>query len=494
MAITIGEAVVKAKLDTKEFNSQLKAMSKAFNKSANFLSKTIIAPAIALGSLGVFKYLKTTDALARATNASIISLKISFNQLLFRIGETIIKKFKLIETMDKLRKVIDGLDEKKINTILDVVKWTAVSVIVMKLASGLLNAARAINTIRNGVIAMEGAKVGGAVATGASTGIGSGIGSGISLLIYSFREQIKKMIIKYLPVRSVSGAPLSGMGVKELYVGRGAGMMPMTGNREVTGLTTNIFSSLKLNSLYLVKSLLGLSAVVYASALVFKALKPYLGEVADSFKESLPWIVTFSNWIKSLGGILNMLSISFDYLKASVGLVADSFIVAMNIVGAGIASLAAIFTDILRLDFFDIKDDLKGIFIDLDNRIKDIVDNRAKIFSEIGKERKEQAPDKKVFASSISSTSIEGLNRAFQEYYSQTMALDVQKDIASRAEKQRAEQIALLQEIRDNKYTNKNTNVPTPKVGEYFIPNSMGTGSIYNSTMDMIRSQGQPVF
>lgn len=526
MAITLAEAVVKVKMDDTVYKKQLSALGSQLNKFSGFLSKKILLPSLALGGKGIFDYLKTTDKLAKQTNAAINTLKFSFKQFSFRLGEVIIQKFRLVEVIGKLSKALNSLNAEKIDKILDVIKWTAVSAIILKVASSLLTAAGAINSIRNGIIAIEATKGVGAVAKGVGKGYGPSIAQGaatggagaITWFIVAMRkawfESISR-ITKYYEIsfnrtinKTLRASLKSAQGPKpDLFFKSFTKLLSMKMIREQKSLQpVELLDPMK-NTKSLISfkvALGGLFAVLKRWAIIELAIHT-LGKVFETFgfdvstltkglKLLWDFIKTFASKLWSALGVLSgMMDLLLSPIKAVINIIIDSLsllVSALSFNAKTISEAWKKFGDNFYKNGELVTDSL--------DKIKSNWNDWWNTQATSG-----QAKDKKVFAESIGTTGLEGLNQVFQDFYSQTMMLELEK-----------EQVSLLKQIRDNTANNAKNfpinqalkeNMQSAYTGN-LKPTTYNTtmdaykkevrsGSVYASTMDMIRKQtAMPAF
>lgn len=530
--VPIVEALVVLKLDETKFGQelnnltkrisktvnnklgqQMQNLGKQLNKTANFLSKVIIAPTIALGGVGFIKYLKTTDQLARQTNATLNSLKFAFSQFLFRLGEVIIKKFQLIKVMEKLKDILNNLDTKKIGVILDVVKWVAVSVIILKLASSLLIVAGALVKIRNGMIAIEAARATGAMVSNTSAGVQAGaVGSGANVLIAHLIVRIKEVwrglgqVIK--PLNKVKPMPSFPLVNK---------VKPMSGfpldNTVASAKSVKEFS--KVTAFNNVAGALGkLFVVLVAFDAIAKALAPELERFNVSFKDIFKALGTILKYvIQTISAVVTTILAGFSAIGSLIGLGMRTIGVA---IGTGLQNIITLTLGIINSvmsggvftkngrkaigettdsvvnnfngGFDQIEDFFNKYFMkDLESSGNKIIDAWKNIGGKnwFGPDKDNQEAPKNVFAESISSTDISGLNKAFQDFYSQTALLTETQT-----------QTNLLKEIAMNTKPQNSTNTGSPKWAKQAFNNmdKEAFRSVFTETTGMNWDTGLPVY
>lgn len=441
--IDIADAVVKVKLEKSSFGRDMKKMVREFDSMANKLSKTIIAPTIALGTLGVMKYLKTTDALARSMNASIIKLKFSFNQFLFRLGETIIKKYELVKVIDKLSAALNKIDSKKISAFLDVVKWTAITVLIMKSVAALVRLSGVITNIRNGMLELEGVKAvagakGGAVSTAVGTGAGFGITQAIVKGVVHFKADIistfKKISISFSNAWVMAQAKsMSNETYKMGFIGKatdritgigrgglgrsGYGSTSAMGKAgEFTASLVSFMGQIKAIGAILIRLAAPVLLVVSAFKAVFTTFQN-VGVTFEWFTSSLSKVFTALEYLSNaIGSVVDVISIGIKTLGVAFALVAKTY--TLGLVGNSYKDIISNYTDDVMITF----------------------QKRIDSWKAIGNKSNEASGDKSVYASSVSSgIGVTELNKAFQDYYSQTMMYDIGK-----------QQVDLLKQIVKN--------------------------------------------
>ena len=107
----------------------------ALNSAASLMFKGIIAPTAIMATLGVKKYLQTTEIGARQLGMSLMFLYRAWDQMLARIGKAIASHGELRAVVDKLKKFIDSIDDRKIMQMLSVAKWSAILFIMIKMVA-----------------------------------------------------------------------------------------------------------------------------------------------------------------------------------------------------------------------------------------------------------------------------------------------------------------------------------------------------------------------
>ena len=200
---TIAEYGIKLKVDNTDFKKQigdlrkearaLGQIGKEFSHAAHFLTAAVVAPITALGTMGVKKYLESTDAGAKTLKSSLSSLSESWNQMLGRIGKVIVGHGELGKKVESLKHWLDSIDEKKINQMLNLAKWAAMLATVLKITGEFYKWRSLIlkMEVNEGILAMLEAKRGGK-SGGAGQGIlatfGVGGLAGISKILSDFQK------------------------------------------------------------------------------------------------------------------------------------------------------------------------------------------------------------------------------------------------------------------------------------------------------------------
>ena len=139
------QATTAAEMQGKALKTQignLRKQARAFsqiasglNKAASVLFKTIVAPALLLGGLGVKKYMQSNEKGAAQLRTGVKGLTKSWDQFLGRVGRVIYNSGILTKVIDKLKKILDGLDDKKIGQLLNVAKWAAILWVMIKITA-----------------------------------------------------------------------------------------------------------------------------------------------------------------------------------------------------------------------------------------------------------------------------------------------------------------------------------------------------------------------
>lgn len=167
---TLAEAIVSLKLDDsqlkKQINAataQLKKIGDSLNKTANNIFKYALAPMLAIGTLGVRKFMQTTESSAGHLNASILRLRYAFDQFLARVGKVLVEKFHLAEVIDKIASALERISPETIEKLVKAFAALALVFVSLKGLSFILTAMDKLAKIPTGVLTGIG-KVGGAVA------------------------------------------------------------------------------------------------------------------------------------------------------------------------------------------------------------------------------------------------------------------------------------------------------------------------------------------
>jgi hypothetical protein len=103
------------------------------NKIAATIFKFVVAPTIALGGLGVRKYMQTTEVGAKKLREAMAGLHHSWDQFLARVGRVIYNTGILSKVIERLRHFLNSLDDEKILRILNYAKWAAILGVITKM-------------------------------------------------------------------------------------------------------------------------------------------------------------------------------------------------------------------------------------------------------------------------------------------------------------------------------------------------------------------------
>lgn len=157
MPLVLADAVVRVGLDTSALRKEARALGVIggeLNKIASTIFKFAVAPAIVLGTLGVKKFLETTDSGARELKKSLSGLHYAWDQLLARIGKAIYSNTALGRSIKELVKFINSIDEAKLMAMFDNVKLalfaftlTKIVALLTQTVSGMIRTAAAMATI-----------------------------------------------------------------------------------------------------------------------------------------------------------------------------------------------------------------------------------------------------------------------------------------------------------------------------------------------------------
>lgn len=185
--------------DTKEFRKELQQLriearalgtiSRGLNQASAMLVKTIVAPLVTIGTLGVKKFMQTTDAGAVSLKKELKGLTGAWDQMLARIGAAIYRHGELSKIIAGITKFMNEMDERKILRILEIGKWAAILAIVTKIGgvfTGWLQSAIRTREIL-GKLALGGAATTGGPAAGSimaqTMGLSAAGGSGAAQLM-----------------------------------------------------------------------------------------------------------------------------------------------------------------------------------------------------------------------------------------------------------------------------------------------------------------------
>lgn len=185
-----------------------------------------LASIVAAGSLGIRKYLLTTDKGATQLRQSLAGLSRSWNQFLARMGRVIASSGTLQAIFKGLAKVLDSLDDSVIRLILNVATWTAVYNVVQKISKSIagwkmvsasnVGTAAGAGTAARG-ISIAGGLVGGAAILKVLKEMFRELAAGRATMIMGFRY-----LLIALKTRSMPGVGLSmGMFKNSMALGIG---------------------------------------------------------------------------------------------------------------------------------------------------------------------------------------------------------------------------------------------------------------------------------
>lgn len=137
--------------DFKNQISSLRAEARALgmiisglNRFGSALTRAIVAPLTAISTLGVRKFLQTTDLGALELKKQLKGLTESWDQMLARIGAAIYRHTELSKIIQGIKNFMDSIDEKKIMKILEVGKWAAILLVVVRISSYILSWVQAV--------------------------------------------------------------------------------------------------------------------------------------------------------------------------------------------------------------------------------------------------------------------------------------------------------------------------------------------------------------
>ena len=135
----------------------LRQVGMGINKAAAVLFKTIVAPALLLGGLGIRKYMQSTEKGAAQLRTEVKGLTKSWDQFLGRVGRVIYNSGILTKVIDKLKNILNGLDDKKIGQIFNIAKWAAILYIFMKITAFLTTWGGLLKTVSGNILNLAGA-------------------------------------------------------------------------------------------------------------------------------------------------------------------------------------------------------------------------------------------------------------------------------------------------------------------------------------------------
>ena len=226
--IELGKAYYTVGADTSQFKKQiadLKAEARAFgtlihgvNKVANTLAVAVVAPIHALATAGVYKFMQTTDVGAYKLKQELIGLKYEWDQMLARVGAAIYRHGELSKVIEKLKNFISKIDEKQIMRILEIGKWTAILVVVTKMATYFgtmaINAEKMYAAFKKLQALGWFGGIGNAISSSIGSTIGAGVGAAAGVGVGSSSSKILEIMHGKGKV-SMSVRELGEAGVKD---------------------------------------------------------------------------------------------------------------------------------------------------------------------------------------------------------------------------------------------------------------------------------------
>jgi len=188
----------------------LGTLSRGMAQVAATLTKAVVAPIVAMGTMGVKKFLQTTDFGAQSLRKELKGLTDSWNQMLARIGSTIYKSGELSKVIAGLKKIFDNITVKDILRVMEVGKWAAITAIIFKVGgmftgwlSTILKIQIALKSLSMPIGAPTagstmaqamGTSVGAAGAAGLGVGVGGGIETAAEYLAKKELKNTKKWL------------------------------------------------------------------------------------------------------------------------------------------------------------------------------------------------------------------------------------------------------------------------------------------------------------
>ena len=179
--------------DTKEFRKELAdlriqaralgTISRGLNQTSAMLVKTIVAPIVTIGTLGVKKFLQTTDIGAASLKKELKGLTGAWDQMLARIGASIYRHGELSKIIAGITKFMNEMDERKILRILEIGKWAAILAIVTKMGGMFTGWLKSVLQIREilSKLALQSVASNAASGAGSAAAAAAGAGAGAGL-------------------------------------------------------------------------------------------------------------------------------------------------------------------------------------------------------------------------------------------------------------------------------------------------------------------------
>lgn len=221
----LGRGKIPIRMEDAEFKKKLQGLKveaksletiiRGVDKVANTMGKLIVAPIMTMATLGIKKFMATTDAGAYALKKQLYGLTWAWDQMLARIGAAIYKHGELGKLIEKIKHVLESIDERTIMRIFTVGKWALLLTTVMKIGTAIASWLPTIEKIivATGKLAANkgglfGAGPGGQTAAGSIMaqllGASAGAAGGAayankgSKTLTSLEEQLKKLQKQYV--------------------------------------------------------------------------------------------------------------------------------------------------------------------------------------------------------------------------------------------------------------------------------------------------------
>jgi len=161
------------------YGQQARAFSiigNTLNRVSGLILKAFLAPSIALGALGIRKYMQTTDAGAEKLRHSLLSLRNAWDQFLARVGKAISTSPIFQKTLERIKNLLNSLDNKKILQWLEAAKWAAIFYVITKITGEIFLWASYFDRIKKAALFIAGANVFGGAAGGAGGAVAGATG------------------------------------------------------------------------------------------------------------------------------------------------------------------------------------------------------------------------------------------------------------------------------------------------------------------------------
>lgn len=128
--------------------ANLKRTANEFNKISVLLFRGLVAPAIALGTLGLRKYLQSTDDGATELSLALRALSKEWDQVLAKVGKYLTGSENLAEATNKITTALKSIKKEDISAFFDIAKIALFTFTLIKLTSVALRMAAAWATLK----------------------------------------------------------------------------------------------------------------------------------------------------------------------------------------------------------------------------------------------------------------------------------------------------------------------------------------------------------
>ena len=333
----LAKAIVSVEGDLSDWKKQvsdLRKEAKAFgilgrelNKFSNDIFKFVVLPLTAIGTLGVRKFLQTTETGAALLRGEIYNLTKAWNQFLARVGEAIVQNTMLGKVIQGLSKFLGSLDTSRIRSLIDITKWAFLLFVMTKLPAlalmfyqNMLKTEAALKSI----LGMQTAITSLSVPVGASVGAGVAAGAagaaGFNLAAFGAYEMSS---IKQIMERNAAklGAT-SGEAARNA-----AALTNLTSSANAASASLSNFGKVGMAALG------GLWAGIKRLAPLFVSLAALLAIITAAFEFIAGFLSAFGNKMKALDLLMWVL---------------EKFTLSIRIISAGLYALGALIGDIVH--------------------------------------------------------------------------------------------------------------------------------------------------